>query len=357
MQLFQDFLDRSKQLNLALKKPHLNFHTPTKQYKLIYFGVILPNLPAPLHYLNFIGLFGATHAPMLRNDSSVLTSLSDTATVFSSCSPHMVGQLHSYSIDQDCFLTKNLLQFSSIERISGNLPHLEIQREDSELSFQLKVHTTNHVSYFNKMRMGLGEHWSTRCYCEGHLIYKEQTYKIAHQGVFEFARAIQFPYLPLAFFTYQIIQLQNGDQVLMAQTRDSFNRIVQSRIYLKYVNQERTEVFDSNVQFQVHRVYPKVITPNGQGMYLPREFEWRYQNKKGDVIQIQAQSRGDFKFGLAAGYVGSFQYQIKMNAREESGEAGYCEYVDCRPLKWQEKNKNEKIWDDLADSVPFMLKK
>ena len=52
---------------------------------------------------------------------------------------------------------------------------------------------------------------------------------------------------------------------------------------------------------------------------------------------------------MAAGYVGSFQYQIKINAREESGEAGYCEYVDCRPLKWQEKNKNEKILNKLEE--------
>ena len=143
----------------------------------------------------------------------------------------------------------------------------------------------------------------------------------------------------------------------MAQTRDHFNRIVQSRIYLKYANVERTELFDEQVQFKVHRVYPKVVTPNGQAMYLPREFEWNYQNKTGDIIQIQAQSRGDFKFGLAAGYVGSFKYQIKINAREEYGEAGYCEYVDCRALKWQEKNQDEKILDDLINTVPFMLKK
>lgn len=357
MQLFQDFLDRSKQLNLAPKKSRLNFHVPTRQYKFIYFGAILPNLPAPLHYFNFIGIMGAAHAPMLRNESALQTHAIDTATVLCSSSPHMVGQLHSYAMVQDCIFSKGLLQFSSKEQVLGNLPNLVIQREDSELSCQLSLHTTSQVNYFNKMRMGLAEHWSTRCFCEGSIVYKEQKFKISQYGVFEFARAIQFPYLPLAFFTYQIIQLNNGDQLLLAQTRDSFNRIVQSRIYLKYAQVERIELFDEGVQFKVHRVYPKAITPNGQAMYLPREFEWHYQSKQGEIIQVQAQSRGDFKFGLAAGYVGSFKYQIKINSREEYGEAGYCEYVDCRTLKWQEKNQDEKILDDFANSVPFMLKK
>lgn len=357
MQLFQDFLDRSKQLNLAPKKSHLNFHIPTRQYKFVYFGIILPNLPAPLHYFNFIGLMGAAHAPMLRNESAIHSTAIDTATILCSSSPHMVGQLHSYAMQRDCHFSKSLWQFSNHEQILGNLPNFQIQRDDDELSCQLSVQTTTQVSYFNKMRLGLGEHWSTRCFFEGRIAYKEQIFPIAQHGVFEFARAIQFPYLPLAFFTYQIIQLNNGDQVLMAQTRDHFNRIVQSRIYLKYANVERTELFDEQVQFKVHRVYPKVVTPNGQAMYLPREFEWNYQNKTGDIIQIQAQSRGDFKFGLAAGYVGSFKYQIKINAREEYGEAGYCEYVDCRALKWQEKNQDEKILDDLINTVPFMLKK
>lgn len=43
-------------------------------------------------------------------------------------------------------------------------------------------------------------------------------------------------------------------------------------------------MFDENVRFKVHRVYPKVKTPNGQIMYLPREFEWGYEGKDGTCI-------------------------------------------------------------------------
>ena len=72
---------------------------------------------------------------------------------------------------------------------------------------------------------------------------------------------------------------------------------------------------------------------------------------------MQAQSRGDFKFGLATGYVGSFKYQIRINRREEIGESGYCEYSDCRSLLWQEEDKQEKMRAEFANNVPFACKK
>ena len=74
MQMFQDFFDRSKQLNQAphqLKLEQLPFHAPNQKYKIIHQGLIIPNLPAPLHYLNFLSLIGQPNAPMLRNDSAI----------------------------------------------------------------------------------------------------------------------------------------------------------------------------------------------------------------------------------------------------------------------------------------------
>ena len=115
-------------------------------------------------------------------------------------------------------------------------------------------------------------------------------------------------------------------------------------------------MFDEKVLFKVHRVYPKVTTPNHQHMYLPREFEWQFSDGE-TTIQIQAQSRGDFKFGLAAGYVGSFNYQVKINDYEEEGTAGYCEYIDCRPLKWQEKKNEAKNTEQQLETAPIALKK
>ncbi|MFH7767621.1 DUF6670 family protein [Acinetobacter sp. BSP-28] len=357
MQLFQDLFDRSKQLNQAPLQSRLAYHAQKGRYKIIHQGLMIPNLPAPLHYLNFISLIGQPNAAMLRNESAIQTTALDTATTIASISPHMVGQLNSYSVSKDCRFSKGHFQFSDRETIHGSFPHFHIQRKDKELSFDLSIRTSNIISYFTQLRMGLADHWSLLCQCEGQLTYKEQKFEIQQMGCFEYARSINFPYLPLAFFTYQVINLENQRQLLLAQIRDSFNGILQSRIYLRDGKTGMSQMFDHNVRFKVHRVYPKVKTPNGQSMYLPREFEWGCEGKDGTCISIQAQSRGDFKFGLAAGYVGSFKYQVRINHHEETGESGYCEYIDCRSLSWQEKNKQEKMRDELVNPVPFACKK
>ena len=71
MQFLQDFLDRSKQLNQtpAVSQHNLAYHGPNQKYKIIHQGLTLPDLPAPLHYLNFLSI-GQPNAPMLANPSA-----------------------------------------------------------------------------------------------------------------------------------------------------------------------------------------------------------------------------------------------------------------------------------------------
>ena len=357
MQLLHDLLDQSKQLNQAPLQVRLPYHAQQGRYQIIHQALIIANLPAPLHYLNFRSMIGQSKIALLRNQNSLRSRALDTATVLSSVSPHMQGHLNSYSIEQNCSLGQKHFQFADREIISGDFPRFQMQRKDRELSFDLTISTSTVISYFTKLRLGLADHWSLLCQCEGEITYQGQKFAIQQIGCFEYARSINFAYLPLAFFTYQVINLQNNRQLLLTQIRDRFNRIVQSRLYLRDATAGTSQMFDKNVYFKVHRLYPKIKTPHGQSMYLPREFEWRYEAKDGSCIAVQAQSRGDFKFGLAAGYVGSFKYQIKINQHEETGESGYIEYSDCRALLWQEQDKAEKMRSELMNQVPFACKK
>lgn len=356
MQLLMNFVDESKQLNQAQFPLKLGYHGPKGRFKIIHQGLMIPNLPAPLHYLNFLTIIGQPNVPMIRNQSAIQTTALDTVTVISSTSPHMVGHSSRYSIEQDCQFTDEDYCFANKEHLRGTFPHFRLTREDDELSIDLNIYTKPIISHFTKLRLGLFDHWSLLCQCKGQIAYKGQKYEIDQMGSFEYARAINIPYLPLCFFTYQIINLKNQRQLLLAQIRNNFNQIIQSRMYLRDGNTAMAEMFDNYVYFKVHRVYPKVTTPNHQDMYLPREFEWTYQDEQRS-IHVSAESRGDFKFGLAAGYVGSFIYQVTIDGEKEEGQAGYCEYIDCRPLKWQEKNNKEKKSKEVGHPAPFACKK
>ena len=94
-------LNQSQQLNpKSFSKLNLAYHPPKGRFKIIHQGLILPNLPAPLHYLNFISIIGQPRIPVFFNQSAILEQALDTATVLVSSSPHMVGQLKSYSVKE-----------------------------------------------------------------------------------------------------------------------------------------------------------------------------------------------------------------------------------------------------------------
>ena len=355
MQLLMNLVDESRQLNQARFPLDLAYHPQKGWFRIIHQGIMIPDLPAPLHYFNFLTIIGQPNVPMLRNSSAIRTTAGDTAAVICSVSPQMAGHFHSYSVENDCYLRENHYQFADREILSGALPEFRLQRQDDELSVDLKITTKPVISHFTKLKLGLFEHWSLLCRCQGLITYKEQKFEIDQMGAFEYARAVNIPYLPLCFFTYQIINLKDQRQLLLAQLRNNFNQVVQSRIYLRDFHRATAVMYDENVIFSVHRVYPKVKTPNQQEMYLPREFEWHYQDAETE-IHIQAQSRGDFKFGLAAGYVGSYCYQLTINDYEEAGTAGYCEYIDCRPLKWQEKKDEHPVVEKMMSTAPITVK-
>lgn len=358
MQLFQDLLDQSKQLNRApfLNQPSVVCHPPNARFKTVLFSLKIPNLPAPLHYFNFFSVLGLPNSLLLLNQTAVQGSALQSATVCVSSSPHMVGQLSSYSMTQQCQLTENNLNFNDKEHIIGSLPNLRFIREDAELSADLQMNSFGPLIYFARLRCALAEHWSFAATCQGSIMYKSQKYQIEALASFEFARCVNFPYIPFAFYVYQLINLDEHLQMILMQYRDAYDHVLHSRIYLRDLDQSKVQFFDQQVQFNVERVYPVIKTPNGDSMYLLREFHWQYADKD-QQIRVQGQCRGDFKFGLGTGFVGSFFYQVTFNQQQYCGEAGYCEYIDCRALKWQEQNKPEQILNNLDNSVPLILKK
>jgi len=343
-----------KQLNLN-KSDALTFYPPKGLFKIVYQALILPNLPEPFHYFNFISLIGQPRIPICYNASAITTTATDTATVLVSSSVATVGHLKSYSAKEQCQLDVDHYQFLDIDEIKAVATNYHFRRVDDELSCQLNVKLCAEGENHSALQWGIADYWSAKCQCEGEIHYKKQKYQIEAQGFLKYARAVYLPFIAFHFFTYQIIYINVELQIMLSQLRNQWNNIIFSRIEIQ--SQEQTDIcYEHKVKLEVTRVYPKVQTPNGREMYLPREFIWQYQENDENIFQLHAQSRGDYKFGLAAGYVGSFYYQLMWKNQQYEG-TGYCEYIDCRPLRWQEKNKNEQIIDQIPHFQPYLCKK
>ncbi|RKG43386.1 MULTISPECIES: DUF6670 family protein [Acinetobacter] len=357
MQLFQDFFDQSKQLNQApyCKQQKLPFHIQTQKYPSILIALKIPNLPAPLHYLNLFIQLGQLNLPILHHAHAKSKNATNQIYLMSSCSAHMVGQFQCDTKEATFHLASKHIQCADHVDIYGEFPKFQFQREHQELSLDLQVNSSDLVSCITKLRMGMAEYWSVLSQCAGKVVYKGQIFDIAQLGTLEFARARAFPYFPVAFYSMSMLNLSNDRQLMFMQVRDARNQIVQSRIYLRDLKANKHQMFDTAVHFRIHRVYPKITTPNARNMYLPREFEWFMQNETMQ-IRLQGQSRGDFKFGLGAGYAGSFSYRLQLNEEQEEGEEGYSEYIDCRNLNWQEHHQDHLSAFQQADSMPVLIK-
>lgn len=324
---------QSTQAPFALK---LAYQPPSVWFKIVQQSLVITDLPAPLHYFNFKALIGQPNIPIFASSKHTHHSL-DVVSTINSVSSHMVGQSAEYSLTQDCYFKKDTYRFGQNLKLSGSFPFFNLIRNDLELAVELSIQTQPIISHFSKLKLGIGvyQHWSLLCRCQGTLTYNGQRTEIDQLGSFEYARGFNLPFWALYFYTYQMIQLKDQRQLILIQTRNQYNHILSSKIYLRTTVQKDAICFDQHVEFSIHRVYPKIQTPCLNYMYLPREFEWQAQ-KGQHRIAIYAQSRGDYKSGLGRGYVGSFQYQIKVDDYYEEGEAGYCEFIDLRPLNWQE---------------------
>ena len=343
-----------KQLNLN-KSDALTFYPPKGLFKIVYQALILPNLPEPFHYLNFISLIGQPRIPICYNASAITTTAIDTATVLVTSGLSTIGHLKSYSAKEQCQLEQDRYQFLDVDQIQVDFPNYYFKRIDEELSCQLTVNIRAEIENHSALHWGVGDYWYARCQCEGEITYKKQKYQIEAQGILKHARAIYLPFIAFHFFTYQVIQVNANLQIILSELRNQWNNIVFSRIEIQS-NEQKSILYDHQVVLDITRVYPKVQTPNGREMYLAREFIWQYQEKNQIIFQLKAQSRGDYKFGLGAGYVGSFNYELIWNNENHKG-SGYCEYIDCRPLHWQEKNKSEQIIDQISHFQPYLCKK
>ncbi len=123
-------------------------------FKVVYQGLILPNLPAPLRYFNYISLIGQPRIPLCYNANSIVTSAIDTATVLVSNSLHSVSHLKTYSIRRQCQLTPNSYQFDKTDLIEWQIPRVQLRRTDSEMSCDLVVQTPSDISNSSSTTVG-----------------------------------------------------------------------------------------------------------------------------------------------------------------------------------------------------------
>lgn len=313
-----------------------------RQRSWVHYGVMAPDLPAPHHVFNVLSILGTPGATVFDNDYAVKTTPQDTAYLLSTTAAMAGDTFRSYSMERECEFADDgsYLRFGDDLLIEGQYPSWTVQRQSGDVAVSLQLAATQSVSHFAHIP-GLYDHWSLLCRYTGEVSHGDERQQVSGLCTFEYACGVgryslpgkRFPApvkIPLNFFTYQIINLDEHTQLLLVVVLGAGGLPIQKTAYLRGVD-DLGQAYTRNVNFNVTEYQPTpAVTPDGVTMRLPQRFTWYAEDDAGQpLLSLSCDVQGDFQYGLGAGYASWFSFTGECGGVGVSGQ-GYMEYIDRR---------------------------
>ena len=308
-----------------------------KAFNASHYGVMLPKLPEPFRYFSLMALIGSSGVRFIDADHMLKGEPADHASQVSGTGLDGTGQFRAYSIQRDCdfHADGSLIEFGNDVTLSGTYPKLRLQvsHDAYQLDIQLTIH--NNVTWFADLP--IYQHIGLMADYHGHIQHGGQRMAISGHGTYEYARMVS-PYgilkrplpmamrVPLDFFTYQIVHIDDDTQLMLARVGGMGSPCVESA-WLRQRGQASV-CYANNTRFNVSEYETTArSTPNGDQMRLPRCFNWTVKDGNRTIAVINGEVDTPMTYGLCRGYVGGYQYQGEFKGKPLDGRA-YIEYVD-----------------------------
>lgn len=318
-------VNRTGALNATPFDPATPVATPNGSWTIAHYGVMIPGLPDPIRYFDAIVVLGTpTYVPIFGVPSLVRTTPADSAWVLTG-SAITRDNFRPYSIATECDLAADgsQLRFGDVLTIDRTSGGIELVATPPQARFEVSIRPTQAVSHFAHIP-GLYDHWSLLCTYDAAITTADgETTTSAGLCTYEYARA-RNAYLPMYFFTYQILDVDASTQVLMVEVLGPFGLPVQRTVYVRSLD-GTTSTHEVRFHHEVLEYGETLTTPDGVAMRMPKRFTWGV----GDLIEIEGVTGDDFAYGMAAGYAGSYEFTGTFRGRPIAGR-GYLEWIDRR---------------------------
>ncbi|MDR3660460.1 MAG: hypothetical protein P4L86_08680 [Mycobacterium sp.] len=309
-------------------------HNLSRAWGVTHFGVFVPDLPEPYRYLNTMTLLGASGTELFDLDHLAAADARDTSTVFSSTANADQRFYQAYDMHTDCWFTDSgsRLRWADDLAIDVALPEVTVRGRYPQFEVDLKLAVTNQVSYF--VKTPIYDHLSLLAPYHGVVNGTE----VSGLGTFEYARIrthqgfLRRPMpaklkLPLDFFTYQIINLDERTQVLLTDVR-ARGRTACRLAHVRVLGGE-TEVY-TDVHFAVTEYGDPQVDDRGAPMRCPRKFNWSVRDGGREVLALVGTVDSPWRLGHGPGYAGAYSYTGTWRSESVSGSA-YLEWIDVQP--------------------------
>lgn len=313
-------------------------HVQSKFYGWTHYGLMIPDLPVPHRYFSIMSVIGTPGALAFDTDHALVDTPRGNATVVSGTAATHPLHFGGYSIARDCTMHEDgsLIRFGREVEISGGYPDYRVQARYGAFALDITLRCTDKVSWF--LRNPVYDHLSLLARYAGTIKHGRKRLQIEGLCTFEYAACVS-PYLlrdrplaprhkvPLDFFTYQIINLDDGAQLLLTQYMLLGHPLV-TAAYLR--SESACSRTHRDTRFEVIELRAEPATaPDGRVMALPQRFRWQVRDRGETLIELEGTVDTPFTYGLGSGYVGGYAYQGRYRGREIGGR-GYIEYIDRR---------------------------
>lgn len=311
-------------------------HPDSRTWAWTHYGIFVPKLPQPHRYLNTMTLIGSTGAVCFDNDYLATSDARRTTTVLSSTAAPGHHHYQAYDSHTECRFAEDgsRLEWDSDLAIEALHPSYQVHARYDGFSADLAITATPQVSWF--VRNPAYDHLSLLATFTGMITDDTGETEIGGLCTVEYARSFspqalrrsplppRFK-LPIDFFTYQIINLDDRTQLLLTDVRAA-GATACRLAYLRTLDGAAAVFRDVRVEVE-HRAEPEV-DPRGREMRVPDRFRWTVRDGAEEVVAVEAVVDSPLRYGHGRGYVGAYTYSGVFRGRPVSG-SGYFEWVDC----------------------------
>lgn len=306
-------------------------------YGWTHYGVMIPNLPAPHHYLSVMVMAGMPGQRAFDVDDVVTTTPRDTATV--SISTGAAAYYGTVSLRDDCVFQPgdDELQFGAELTFGGHYPEFVVAIDIPGLTARLQFALAERPTWFVQGR--LYDHLSLFGRYTGWIQTPDARIDVWGRGSIEYARCVG-PYAvrdrllpwhvkaPVDFFTYQVVDLAADAQLLFCRVGMLGHRvgdIVLHRTLSGSGDWRVDEVATDRTFYEVleYQDTPSTDSAGGHPMLLPRRFRWGVR----DRVEVVGTYDTPLRFGVGRGYIAGYRADVDIDGRPRHAR-GYAEYVD-----------------------------
>jgi hypothetical protein len=295
-----------------------------------HYGVMIPGLPEPFRFFDAIVVLGAPRVPIFGAEALLRTTRRDAAWILTGTAALEDGFQH-YSIAADCDLVEDdrHLRFADHLTIERRGREVRLQAARGDVTADLELLLTPAVSHFAHLP-GIYDHWSVLARYQGSFTAGGRTEQLSGLCTYEHARAVNAALPFVTFFTYHVLNVSAATQVLMVELLGSRGIVIQRMVYVRDVDGNGTR-HTRDFRHVVHAYAEEpLVTPDGFRMTMPQSFSWSVLDDDGsELVSIEGTANGDYRYGLGAGYAGSYHYTGVFRG-EPIGGTAYHEWVDRR---------------------------